>query len=58
MLWLNPMSAPVLGYQAILLQGAWPSWSVWAVTLGWITGLLAALTVVVSRSRDQLADWL
>ena len=57
-LWLNPMSAPVLGYQAILLQGAWPSWSVWAVTLGWIVVLLAALTVVVSRSRDQLADWL
>ncbi|MBC7470052.1 MAG: hypothetical protein H7322_12070 [Ramlibacter sp.] len=57
-LWLNPMSAPVLGYQSILLQGAWPAWTVWVVTLGWIFVLLAALTVVVSRSRDQLVDWL
>ena len=57
-LWLNPMSAPVMGYQAILLQGAWPAWTVWAVTMGWIVLLTAALAVVVSRSRDQLADWL
>ena len=57
-LWFNPMSAPVMGYQSILLQGDWPSWTVWAATLGWIFVLTAALAVVVSRSRDQLADWL
>ncbi|HMA09150.1 MAG TPA: ABC transporter permease, partial [Ramlibacter sp.] len=57
-LWLNPMSAPVTGYQAILLQGQWPAWSAWAVTLGWLVVLTAVLAVVVSRSRDQLADWL
>ena len=57
-LWLNPMSAPVMGYQSILLQGAWPEWTVWAFTLGWLFVLTAALAVVVSRSRDQLADWL
>jgi lipopolysaccharide transport system permease protein len=57
-LWLNPMSAPVTGYQSILLQGQWPAWSAWAVTLGWLLVLTAVLTVVVSRSRDQLADWL
>lgn len=57
-LWLNPMSAPVLGYQNILLQGEWPSWTVWIVTGGWTLALAAALAVVVSRSRDQLADWL
>ena len=57
-LWLNPMSAPVTGYQAILLQGQWPGWPVWAVTLAWITVLTGALAVVVSRSRDQIADWL
>jgi lipopolysaccharide transport system permease protein len=57
-LWLNPMSAPVTGYQAILLQGQWPAWSAWAVTLGWLGVLTVVLAVVVSRSRDQLADWL
>jgi len=57
-LWLNPMSAPVTGYQAILLQGQWPDWTAWAVTLGWIALLAGALTLVVSRSRDQLTDWL
>jgi lipopolysaccharide transport system permease protein len=57
-LWLNPMSAPVLGYQSILLQGLWPEWTVWAVTLGWIVALFAALAMVVNRSRDQLVDWL
>lgn len=57
-LWLNPMSAPVLGYQSVLLQGAWPDPSVWVVTIGWTVGLLAALGIVVDRSRDQLADWL
>lgn len=57
-LWLNPMSAPVTGYQAILLQGQWPAWTAWAVTVGWLTALTAMLTIVVSRSRDQLADWL
>src|SRR6185369_14071238 len=57
-LWLNPMSAPVTGYQAILLQGQWPDWTAWAVTLAWIALLAGALTLVVSRSRDQLTDWL
>jgi lipopolysaccharide transport system permease protein len=57
-LWLNPMSAPVLGYQSILLQGLWPEWTIWAVTLGWIVALFAALAMVVNRSRDQLVDWL
>lgn len=57
-LWFNPMSALVMGYQSILLQGEWPTWTVWVVTGGWIALLISALSVVVSRSRDQLADWL
>jgi lipopolysaccharide transport system permease protein len=52
------MSAPVTGYQAILLQGQWPAWTAWAVTAGWLVALTAVLAIVVSRSRDQLADWL
>jgi lipopolysaccharide transport system permease protein len=57
-LWLNPMSAPVTGYQAILLQGQWPEWTAWLVTIGWLVLLIAVLAIVVTRSRDQLADWL
>ena len=57
-LWLNPMSAPVTGYQAILLQGQWPDSVTWLVTLGWIAVLAGALALAVGRSRDQLTDWL
>ena len=57
-LWLNPMTAWVTGYQAILLQGLWPAASVWAGMALWL--LLGALlcTVLLGRSRDQLIDWL
>ena len=57
-LWLNPMTALVLGYQQVLLQGAWPPASVWLVTLGWLGLATVLLSVLVSRSRDQLVDWL
>ena len=57
-LWLNPMTALVTGYQAVLLQGAWPSASAWLVTLVWIAGSALVLEVLLLRSRDQLVDWL
>ena len=58
LLWLNPMASYVLGYQSILLLGAWPPVEVWVVGAVWI-GLLAMLvSVLVARSRDQLVDWL
>ena len=57
-LWLNPMTALVQGYQQVLLQGAWPSLSVWVVTLGWLAVLVLALNLLVARSRDQLVGWL
>lgn len=57
-LWLNPMTAPVLGYQSVLLQGAWPDPIVWLVVGAWILAAGVALSVVVRRSRDQLVDWL
>ena len=58
LLWLNPMTAPVLGYQTALLRGAWPAWDVWLVLAAWIAVLAAALSLAVARSRDQLVDWL
>lgn len=57
-LWFNPMTAPVMGYQAILLQGAWPDFQVWLVTIGWTLLVMTALNLVVKRSREQLVDWL
>ena len=59
LLWLNPMTAPVLGWQAALLQGAWPSAAqVWAPMAAWLAFATLALAVVLQRSREQLADWL
>ena len=58
LLWLNPMTAPVLGYQTALLRGAWPAWDVWLVLAAWIAVLAAALSLAVARSRDQVVDWL
>lgn len=57
-LWFNPMTALVQGYQQILLQGVWPPASVWWVTLAWLAVTAVVLRVVVHRSRDQLVDWL
>lgn len=57
-LWLNPMTSLVLGYQAVLLQGAWPDARMWWALLWWCAGSAAILTVLLRRSRDQLVDWL
>lgn len=57
-LWLNPMTALVQGYQQILLQGAWPPAAVWWVSFIWLGVLALLLNVLVARSRDQLVDWL
>ena len=58
LLWANPMTAPVLGYQSALLQGAWPPLSVWVALLGWIALLALLLSLAIERSREQLVDWL
>ena len=57
-LWANPMTALVLGYQAVLLQGAWPGMEVWVGAGAWILGLGVLLNMLVRRSRDELVDWL
>lgn len=57
-LWLNPMTAPVLGYQSVLLQGQWPEFQVWLVLGLWLTLTLLLLGLVLRRSRDHLVDWL
>lgn len=57
-LWLNPMTALVIGYQQVLLQGVWPPAAVWIALGAWLAVVVLALNVVVRRSRDQLVDWL
>ncbi len=57
-LWLNPMTAWVGGYQSMLLQGAWPSPSAWAAMAAWLALGALALDGLLRRSRDQLTDWL
>lgn len=57
-LWLNPMTPLLLGYQNVLLQGAWPSWASWAGAGAWWLVALALLAAAVRRSREQLVDWL
>jgi lipopolysaccharide transport system permease protein len=57
-LWLNPITPPVLGLQAILLAGNPPGWEVWLGLAGWILALALLLDRLVARSREQLVDWL
>ena len=58
LLWLNPMTAPVLGYQSMLLQGQWPALVVWAALGAWLLATAALLNLLLARSREQLVDWL
>jgi lipopolysaccharide transport system permease protein len=58
LLFANPMSALVIGYQDILLSGAWPGLTTWLPGLVWIGITLLLLEVALRRSREQLVDWL
>jgi lipopolysaccharide transport system permease protein len=58
MLFANPMTALVLAYQSVLLQGTWPGLTLWAVALGWLLVLAWLLNGLIKRSRDELVDWL
>lgn len=57
-LWINPMTAFVLGYQSILLQGHWPDLAVWCAALVWVGVVSLLLGLSLQRCRDQLVDWL
>ena len=57
-LYANPMTALVLGYQSVLLQGRWPAMELWLVAITWLLVLALLLNVLVRRSRDELVDWL
>ena len=57
-LYANPMTALVLGYQSVLLQGVWPPWPVWLAGFAWLLVGAWFLDGLIKRSRDELVDWL
>lgn len=57
-LFANPMTALIIAYQQVLLQGQWPDSALWAVTFGWLLVLGVVLNQLIARSHDELVDWL
>lgn len=57
-LFMNPMSALVLGYQSVLLQGTWPTAHLWVIAVTWLLACIALLNILIDRSREELVDWL
>jgi len=58
LLWLNPITPSVLGFQSLLLSGEVPSAGVWIGLACWTVVLGLLLDRLVMRSREQLVDWL
>jgi lipopolysaccharide transport system permease protein len=48
----------VQGYQAVLLEGRWPDPVTWLGLGAWLVLTWVVLQSAVSRSREQLVDWL
>jgi len=57
-LFINPMTSLVLSYQAVLLKGEVPDAVLWMTLMGWIALLTFLLKSMISKSRDELVDWL
>jgi lipopolysaccharide transport system permease protein len=57
-LYLNPMSALIESYQAILLHGQWPEARLWFISAMWVLGLAVLLERLLANSREELMDWL
>lgn len=57
-LFLNPMSSLVLAYQSVMLSGVVPAAALWGITFIWLAVLALILDVLISRSKEELVDWL
>jgi lipopolysaccharide transport system permease protein len=58
LLWINPMTPYVLGYQLILLENKPPTGFIFAFAFISIVIVTSVLAVVTKRSKDQMIDWL
>lgn len=58
LVWLNPMSPAILGYQAVMLAGQMPAVETWVALAAWLAGLALLLDRLISRSGEHLVDWL
>jgi lipopolysaccharide transport system permease protein len=58
LLWLNPMTPVILGFQSVVLSGQTPAVDVWAAIVVWIASLALLLNRLIRRSGEHLVDWL
>lgn len=58
LLWLNPMTPVILGFQSIILSGQTPAAEVWLAIFAWIASLALLLNRLIRRSGEHLVDWL
>lgn len=58
LLWLNPMTPVVHGFQDILLERIWPGIETWLALAAWLGVSSLVLNHLIRRSRDHLVDWL
>ncbi len=58
LVWLNPMTPVVYGFQGVLLDHAWPPVQVWLAIVVWLGLAALLLNRIIPRSRDHLVDWL
>ncbi len=57
-LWINPITPYILGYQSILLKNKPPDGLVFTFTLLSIFFLVILLRIVSRRAKDHIIDWL
>jgi lipopolysaccharide transport system permease protein len=58
LLWVNPITPFALGFQAVLLDGAWPVASVFLAILAWLLAMALLADRLIRRGREHLVDWL
>lgn len=58
LIWMNPMTPIILGFQSILLSGRAPGMQEWGAILVWLCGTTLILDRLIERSREHLVDWL
>lgn len=58
LLWLNPMTPIILGFQSIILLREVPDLHVSGAILAWLAVSAVVLDRLIDRSREHLVDWL